>query len=39
MSAATAAIKAALRLFFFGAETPLVHGAFTSLDFLQNLVQ
>jgi hypothetical protein len=26
-------------LFFFGAETPLVHGAFTSLDFLQNLVQ
>jgi hypothetical protein len=36
---ATAAIKAALCSFFFGAETPLVHGAFTSLDFLQNLVQ
>jgi hypothetical protein len=24
---------------FFGAGTPLVNGAFTSLDFLQNLVQ
>jgi hypothetical protein len=35
----SAAIKAALRLVFFGAEAPSVHGAFTSLDFLRNLLR